>query len=123
MLESKFSFWDYEGFAKGRENKGKEKKVFDWIKAAGLILEAKPKIAHAGLDGDWEETKVVIYENNKPYMADYSYLWSTWAVPTLLLDKEEIPCFVWANNTKFNKHTIWPKEALEILGVFNEVYT
>ena len=52
-----------DAFMMGEANRGKEMMVFDWDKAARLIAQRKPRIAMAGLRGDWEFTGGVIYED------------------------------------------------------------
>ena len=106
----------FSAFARGEASRGKPSMVFDWLKAAKLIRERKPKEAQAGLRGDWEYTGGVIFRNGKPVKTEYTYLASTWAVPELDLDGEMIPCFImegpdhdWTSSTK------WPRVALAAL--------
>lgn len=73
-------------FFKGEANRGKERMVFDWNKAAELIRERKPIEASAGLREDWEYTGGIIYKKGVPVTDSYTYLSSTWAVPELKLD-------------------------------------
>lgn len=108
-------------FIMGEANRGKELMVFDWNKAAELILERKPKEASAGLRGDWEWTGGTIYENGSPVTDSYTYLSSTWAVPEIELDGDIVPCYKmqskvpdWGSDTK------WPQSALNILKGENE---
>lgn len=49
-------------FAMGEANRGKERMVFDWDKAAEIIRDRKPKWAIAGLQRDMEWTSGMIYE-------------------------------------------------------------
>lgn len=98
------------------------RKVFDWNKAAQIINERGLTEASAGLCGDYGNTEGVILHERKPYMDDYTYLASTWAVPMLLIysDKEpvveeEIPCFIYSDETEWDAHTKWPKTALDLL--------
>ncbi len=106
-------------FALGEANRGNPVRVFDWDKAAKIIKERNPDYASAGLSEDWAWTGGVIYENGKPYKNDYTYLSSTWATPVLNIHTEdgieEIECWVWENETKWNAETKWPKSALDIL--------
>lgn len=102
-------------FAMGAANRGKEMKVFDWDKAARLIVEHKPNVASAGLGGDWEWTGGTIYENGKPDKKSYTYLASTWATPEIELDGELFDCYVMESKTEWDAHTKWPKSALAIL--------
>ena len=72
-------------FLMGEMNRHKEQMVFDWDKAARIIAEKKPKVASAGLRGDWEYTGDDIYAAGEPIKDCYTYLASTWAVPELSL--------------------------------------
>jgi hypothetical protein len=106
-------------FARGQANKGKEPMVFDWAKAARLIKERQPKLAGAGLSGDWEWTGGPIYADGKPVpkTETYTYLASTWATPELELDGESVDCFVMqSERPDWNSGTYWPEEALAILN-------
>jgi hypothetical protein len=87
-------------------------KTFDWDRAAQLIRDKKPKIAEAGLAGDWSYTGGVIY-NGAPVYDEYTYLSSMWAIPTLIMDDEEIPC--WSIECEWNENTKWPESAIKIL--------
>lgn len=88
-------------FAMGEANRGREMMVFDWDKAARLIRERKPRCASAGLRSDWEYTGGTIYENGKPVMDDYTYLASTWAVPELDMDGDNLACSACEKWSKF----------------------
>lgn len=101
-------------FAMGEANRGREMKVFDWDKAARLIAEHKSKYASAGLLEDWEWTGGCIYEDGKPMLDEYTYLASTWATPTLLLD-DAYDCYVMESETAWKAETKWPESALRIL--------
>nr|DAI28140.1 MAG TPA: hypothetical protein [Caudoviricetes sp.] len=102
-------------FMMGEANRDKEMMVFDWDKAARLIAQRKPRIAMAGLRGDWEFTGGVIYENGKLITNEYTYLASTWAVPELDMDGEIVECYkMEAETPKWDAHTKWPKSAVEI---------
>lgn len=103
-------------FAMGEMNRGRELKVFDWDKAARLIKERKPEVAEAGLQNDFEWTGDTIWENGKPVKKCCTYLASTWATPILVMDGDEIPCYVMEHETKWDEDTKWPKSALEIVG-------
>lgn len=105
-------------FAMGEANRGKEKKVFDWDKAAKLIKNSKCDYAAAGLAEDWEYTGDTIYKDGKPYIDKYStiYLASTWATPVLIIDGDETDCYIMEHETKWNADTKWPKSALDILN-------
>lgn len=110
-----------QAFGRNLAARGRETMVFDWDKAARLILEKKPKEASAGLRSDWEWTGGGIWSEGKPVKDDYTYLSSTWATPELDLDGDVVECFRpgsevpdWGPNTK------WPASALAILGIKEE---
>lgn len=115
MGEQNFSFLGSDVMTLAQMNRGKERKVFDWDKAAKLIKERKPETAEAGLQGDWTYTGGVIYRDGKPVLDTCCYLASTWATPMLELDGEEIECYVMESKTEWNETTIWPKSALSVL--------
>ena len=105
-------------FMKGVKNKNKEQMVFDWIKAAKLILENNAKYAAAGLRGDWEYTGGRIFADGKPIKKEdtYTYLSSTWAVPELEIDGIRVECYCMQSKApKWGSETYWPSEALAIL--------
>lgn len=103
-------------FAMGEMNRGKELMVFDWDKAARLIKERKPDYADAFLELDREWTGGCIYLNNEPFYDEYTYLASIWAIPTIDIDGEEIPCYKMQSEVPdWGEDTKWPKSALEIL--------
>ena len=102
-------------FAMGAANRGNEMKVFDWDKAARLIVERRPKVVEAGLSEDWEYTGGTIYENGEPNKKSYTYLASTWATPEIELDGESFDCYITESKTKWDAHTRWPSSALAIL--------
>jgi hypothetical protein len=106
-----------EAFAMGEANRGKPQMVFDWIKAATIVVEREAQNAAAGLQGDWEWTGGPILKNGLPVPAadTYVYLASTWAIPELEVDGETMDCFIMEDKTEWNEHTYWPKEALDIL--------
>ena len=107
-------------FAMGMANKDKELMVFDWDKAANIIKDRKPRLAVAGLAGDMEYTSGVIYENGKVLSRNetYTYLSSTWAIPTLVIDnREEIECYKMKSGTpNWDSDTYWPQSSLDILN-------
>ena len=97
-------------------NRGREMRVFDWDKAARLILERKPSCAIAGLSKDMEWTGGIIYQDGEAISDTYTYLSSTWAKPVLLLnDGEEIDCYIMESDTKWDARTKWPQSAINIL--------
>lgn len=105
-------------FVIGEANRGREMKVFDWDKAAALIVERKAKYAGAGLAGDWEYTGGSIFKDGQPIPQEdtYTYLASTWATPELEIDGETIACFKMESETPgWDSGTYWPESALEIL--------
>lgn len=103
-------------FAMAEANRGNEKMVFDWDKAARIIRDKQPKTAYAGLRDDWEYTGGCIYKDGLP-VCEYAYLSSTWAVPELVIDGDgPIECYVMEHETKWDYDTKWPKSALDILN-------
>lgn len=104
-----------QAFARGSASRGQELMVFDWDRAAQLIRERKPKVASAGLTGDWEYTGGEIYSDGKPTLKSYTYLASSWATPELDMDGEVIDCFVMQGKTGWDSGTTWPDSAKAIL--------
>lgn len=104
-------------FAMGEANRDRERKVFDWNKAAQRIKEVKPKEAYAGLEEDWEWTGGIIYRNGKIVNQDETctYLASTWAKPILIMDFDEEECWIMESKTEFDEDTYWPESARKIL--------
>ena len=99
---------------------GKEPKIFDWDKAARLIREWQPNVAAAGLQEDWFWTGMDIYRDGRAIDKDevsmFPYTKSCWATPILVLDGEEIACWIPASaKPEQNANTYWPKSALNIL--------
>lgn len=93
--------------------------VFDWDKAARLIVERKPFSARAGLSQCWERTGGIIWEDGRPIPKDdtYVYLSSFWATPELDLDGAIVDCYVMKNETSsWNAYTYWPDSACAILA-------
>ena len=126
MKESNLSFAD--GFDGSRANRataqGAKMKAFDFDKAAEIIkehlYEHPDLIAEAGLQGDWNYTGGVIFENGVPDSESYTYLASLWATPTLILswdgiEQMEIPCHCEAND-RFNSDSKWDDQSLKILN-------
>ncbi len=91
--------------------------VFDWDKAARLIVEREAMSAGAGLSQDWDSTGGPILKDCRPVPADdtYTYLASTWATPELEIDGEIVDCFVMESETEWDEKTYWPESALAIL--------
>ena len=108
-------------FILGAANRGKELRVFDWEKAAKIIVERNPERAEAGLLYDMENTAGCIYENGKPIIDSRTYLASTWATPVIVIEDaddedDEIECYRMESETPgWDAKTKWPKEALSIL--------
>jgi hypothetical protein len=96
-------------------------RVFDWLKAAKIIADRKPDIAEAGLAEDWGWTAGVIWKDGRPTNTDdpesYTFLGSTWATPVLVVDGEQIECFVsQAESPGWDEKTFWPGEARRYVG-------
>jgi len=105
-------------FAMGQANQGEELMVFDWEKAARLILDGTPEAAAAGLAGDWSYTGGDIWRDGKPVAVDDTdtYLSSTWAKPELEMDGIRQDCYRMESETPgWGSNTYWPEEALAIL--------
>jgi hypothetical protein len=100
----------------GQRSKGRERKVFDWDKAATIIKERHPKQAVAGLEELMEWTAGVIWEDGHIVVDSYTYLASTWATPVLVLDGDEIiPCYLMTSKTTYTSKTKWPESAVAII--------
>jgi hypothetical protein len=103
--------------------KGRPLKVFDWNMAAMLIKERGALNASAGLEGDWGCTSDTIFGNGIPDMGSWAYLASTWAIPSIKINEEIIPCYMeekdapleWIEDGKSFANCRWPKSALELL--------
>lgn len=103
-----------------RLGEGKEPKVFDWEKAAKIIIERKAISARAGLSGDWGWTGGEILRDGKPVPKNetYTYLASVHATPELEVDGEIIACYRMQSETPgWGSDTYWPPEALALMGV------
>lgn len=108
-----------QAFALGDANRHNEMKVFDWNKAATLIVERKSQFASAGLSGDWQWTGGDILRDGKPVNREdtYVYLASVWATPELEIDGESIDCYLMQSQTPgWDSDTYWPESALAILN-------
>lgn len=105
-------------FAMGELTRGQEPKVFDWDKAAEILVARGAKTARAGLSEDLEWTSgTILYEGKiVPKNETYTYLASTWAVPVLIIDEEEIACFRMKSETGWTADTYWPESARKILN-------
>lgn len=101
----------------GQAYRGRERMVFDWLKAAQIIAERNPAEANAGLSSDMEWTGGTIWRDGLPVRNDYTYLASTWATPVIEIDGEEIPCYRMASEVpQWDEDTKWPEEALAALA-------
>lgn len=118
-----FEFTNNEILFRGMMNRGREMKVFDWVKAAQIIKDRKPKEAIAGLSEDWGWTAGPIFSDGKPVTDGGAYLASTWATPVLVLDDGmEIPCYKMQSETPdWDADTKWPASARSILSNEEEV--
>jgi hypothetical protein len=93
--------------------------VFDWEKAARLIVERKAKHASAGLADDWEWTGGEIFANGAPVPHEdtYVFLSSSWATPEIEIDGQREDCFRMRGATPgWDSDTYWPPEAIAILN-------
>lgn len=123
MKKSELTF--AEGFTTNRGQGSKLFKAFDWDKAALKIKELlvdNPNLrAEAGLQGDWDYTGGVIFENNKHTSDNYTYLKSNWAIPTLLVYNDEgdeileMECFTSEEGHRFNSESTWDNESIALL--------
>jgi hypothetical protein len=99
--------------------RGEKSRRFDWIKAATILKERNPEYAIAGLQTDLEHTGGAIWSDGKPVPEDetYTYLSSQWDTPILVIDEEEIECWVADDVAAEYKSAkiYWPPEALAIL--------
>ena len=99
------------------------RRSFDWDRAAEIIRTRQPQRASAGLERDWDYTAGAIYEGGSPVPEEdtYTYLSSTWAVPTLHLEfsngqNETIECWVSAKDKpEWDEKTYWPESARRVL--------
>lgn len=102
--------------ARAQANFGKPLKVFDWKKAAEIIRDRKPSVAEAGLEHDLEYTCGEIFRDGQIVEDSYTFLASNWATPLLIIDGEEIECYVMESETEWEAGTKWPDEARAILA-------
>jgi hypothetical protein len=106
-------------FNRGESNRDKPYMIFDWVKAATIIVDKDIKNAVAGLNEDFEWSADQILKDGKPESDGYSYLSSTWAKP-ILVDAdtgEEHDCYCMEDNNprNYKADSKWDSEALEIL--------
>jgi hypothetical protein len=105
-------------FMKGESSRNRSPMVFDWIKAAKLIVENRNCIIKAGLAGDWDYTGGIIWENGEP-ASNYVYLASTWATPEIEIAGYRQDCFIYQTespNAEWDAHTYYPIEARRIIA-------
>ena len=102
-------------FMMGQANRGNKTKVFDWNKAAELIIKYNLTDADAGLIEDWGYTGGNILTDGNLNINSYTYLESTWATPVLWTDDAIYECWVWEDETDWDSNTKWPQSAIEIL--------
>ena len=123
MRKSELGF--IEGFYTERVKNNNPHKAFDWDKAAEIIkekLKTNPNLtAEAGLEGDWNYTGGIIFENGQPTTENYTFLESNWATPTLIITldngkDESFECFTGVNE-RFDAKAKWDKISLSILSV------
>lgn len=113
--------------------RGTASRVFDWRKAANLLVEkmkeGDPFIAYAGLEEDMEWTGGTIlsfdghsFELNRD---SYTYLASNWAKPILVIHYEdqsdlELCCWEYSEDSEYDSSTRWPTEAVNILADYKD---
>lgn len=127
MKESRLSF--IGGFAgidaKKAAKEGKPQLAFDWDKAAEIIkkhlVDHPDLVAEAGLNGDWDYTGGIIFEDGNPTTEHYTYLSSNWAKPTLIIswdgcEQVEVDCSV-VENDRFHSASKWDEKSLSKLGI------
>lgn len=103
--------------ARGMASMGSPHRVFDWDKAARLLVEQKPTgEVVAGLSSDLEYTGGVIWVNGDIVLDQYTYLSSNWATPVLVIDGDEIACWRFASDAPgWDESTKWPDSAVAIV--------
>lgn len=103
-------------FAMGELHRHDPLMVFDWDKAARILVERNPDEALAGLQDDYEYTAGVIWRKGMPVRNEYTYLASTWAHPMLIIGDEEIECWRYKSEAPdWGSETKWPQSALRIV--------
>lgn len=116
-----------EAFANGTCANG-HVRVFDWDKAAGILVTERPERAVAGLAEDMGWTGGYIWWDGGPlahardigcddglYGSQETYLASTWATPVLVTGRGCVECWVYGSETEWDAHTRWPESALAIV--------
>ena len=102
-------------FMMGQITRDNKLKVFDWDKAARLIVKYNLTDADAGLKEDWTYTGGNILTDGNLNINSYTYLASTWATPILWTDDAIYDCWLWEDETNWDSDTKWPQSAIEIL--------
>lgn len=105
-------------FMMGEANRGKDMMVFDWDRAARMIVDSGFKDASAGLAGDWEYTGGPILRDGKIVDKDntYTFLSSTWATPQIDIEGVIYECYRMEHEVPdWNAKTYWPESARKIL--------
>lgn len=103
----------------------------DWKKIVEIICEKDLKYVQAGLNGDWENTCMVIYREGEPVLDSdpQFYSCSNWAIPAIIyIDKGSLEpvrenCFFTVDSLKelneegypFDPNESWPINALTYL--------
>lgn len=128
MKKSELTFLEgFDPIGKGVVNRalGNPLRTFNWDKAAIIIREyfnLHPDLkAEAGLQGDWDYTGGVIFENGKPTNDEYTYLSSNWSIPTLILswdgcEQKEIELYC-DEDSRFYSSSKWDETSLSFLGI------
>lgn len=117
-MSAKSQNWSFLGsdiLLQGEIYRNEPMKVFDWDKAATIIKERNAEFAEAGLATDWDNTGGVIYDVDEGGIVEDSYLYlgSTWAMPTLIVDGDEIACFM---DDDGNREYKWTDSAKNIIN-------
>ena len=120
MKDQEISFFGSDMITRAESAKNDKPKIFDWDKAAAIIkakLKEDPNIvAEAGLEGDWSYTGGCIFSEGKPVNDSYTYLYSRWAIPTLVInDSESFECYT-DDNSRFDEKSKWDEVSLAILN-------
>lgn len=107
-------------FMMGEANRNRPLMVFDWVKAAKLIVENHNKTISAGLAGDWEYTGGIIWKHRKPVSKDNTcvYLAPTWATPEIEIYGYKQDVFIYKTespNGEWDAYTYYPIEARRII--------
>lgn len=95
---------------------GARSRVFDWDAAADYMKKRDIQDARAGLQSDLEWTGDFILIDGKIPEGATPYLSSVWATPVLVIDDEEIPFWIWEDETDWDSDTFWPDSAKKIMG-------